>query len=152
MGKHAHALQAIQEAVKHSRHNWKVWDNYLTLALHMQKWGLVLNALDNMLDLKIGLGRRQKKSKDELKGDIDAQALFMVSHAALQTERDSRLRKQLESFYKRMKQECSIAGDAWKVIGYYHRESGGASRGAGVRDEALPCARDGRVVAPQERH
>ena len=46
------ALQAFEEALRLRRDSWKMWENYRQAALNLNRWGLVLNATCELLNLK----------------------------------------------------------------------------------------------------
>ena len=68
MGDQEAALRAVEQAAKHTRYSWKVWENYLTLSLKQKEWSMAIQAMEQLIDLKVGIGARSKKE-----GDVDVQ-------------------------------------------------------------------------------
>jgi tetratricopeptide (TPR) repeat protein len=48
----ADAFKCLKHGVRIAYDNWKVWDNLLTLALHLEDWAEAMAALDRLLDLQ----------------------------------------------------------------------------------------------------
>jgi hypothetical protein len=55
-----------------------VWENYVTLAVDQEDWGLVVHGLSALLNLSVGLGSRADKSRP-----LDAHALLTLVDAVL---------------------------------------------------------------------
>mmetsp|Transcript_10321 Transcript_10321/g.32889 ORF Transcript_10321/g.32889 Transcript_10321/m.32889 type:complete len:1110 (-) Transcript_10321:70-3399(-) len=74
LGEFAAALKASAGAVKFSRNNWKIWENHISLAVQTNQWGVVIDGLSNLIDL-----RHARESGDQ----IDIQSLLLTVDALL---------------------------------------------------------------------
>ena len=50
-GKPQEAFLALEQGLKHSRRNWKMWENMLNLAIQLRKTPAMLEAFDSLLEL-----------------------------------------------------------------------------------------------------
>jgi hypothetical protein len=62
------AFRSLQEAVKHSRQNWRIWENLLVIAMDVGEYQYAIYALDEIL---------------ELKTSVDIKVLEVINHLIL---------------------------------------------------------------------
>jgi tetratricopeptide (TPR) repeat protein len=51
-GKKAEAFSALQQAVKHHENNWKIWQNFMMVALESKKFKAFLEGVEKLISLK----------------------------------------------------------------------------------------------------
>eukprot|EP00510_Aplanochytrium_minuta_P006337 CAMPEP_0184008202 /NCGR_PEP_ID=MMETSP0954-20121128/1821_1 /TAXON_ID=627963 /ORGANISM="Aplanochytrium sp, Strain PBS07" /LENGTH=1073 /DNA_ID=CAMNT_0026287243 /DNA_START=76 /DNA_END=3297 /DNA_ORIENTATION=- len=134
------ALNAICEAVKYQRNSWKIWENYLTFTLREKEWSLALDALNSLIDLRVGLGGKSNKD-----GEVDVQALVVIVEAlvsenqmahlippdetkiagtderSIAIKKNNFLRRKLGTLFRRIKAECKSDANVWKIFSVYFK-------------------------------
>lgn len=47
------AFRALQEALKHSRQNWRIWENFLIIGMDLMEYQQAIHAVEEILELKV---------------------------------------------------------------------------------------------------
>mmetsp|Transcript_8178 Transcript_8178/g.15121 ORF Transcript_8178/g.15121 Transcript_8178/m.15121 type:complete len:993 (+) Transcript_8178:199-3177(+) len=116
MGDPLGALKAVEDAARHSRNNYKVWENYIMLSLSTNQLGMAINGISNLIDV------RHVRKDDQ---DVDVQALLVVVDSMITLkERIEHLDLALVELFAKIKAECKSDPNVWKIMSLYYAHVG----------------------------
>jgi len=131
------ALKAVIEAVRQSRSNWRIWENYIMLAVNTHQWGMAIDGMSNLVDVRAG-------TREAIAEMVDLQSLLVVVDALVSVRKSdsqtssedphtpeaprkemspelvSSLRAQLEELFDKMRSKCKSEPNMWKVMSIYY--------------------------------
>ncbi|GBG32346.1 Tetratricopeptide repeat protein 27 [Hondaea fermentalgiana] len=153
LGDYPAALKAVAEAVRQSRSNWKIWENYILLAVNTHQWGMAIDGMSNLVDVRGGSGEAVADMVDLQSLLVLVDALTQKSAAAesgndggvneekednkeqdphapsaseggMSAELTASLRAQLEALFEKMRAKCKSEPNMWKVMSIYYEGVG----------------------------
>ena len=87
------AFTALEFAVKLKYESWKVWENYLYIALRINEWSKAITAVTVILNNKLKEGKREDRDRytQEIKNVIDDKCIEILTNVVCDEEKQNEL-------------------------------------------------------------
>ena len=129
LGEKESAFQAQHEATKHANMNWRVWDNYLTLALDVKRMYESMAAMDALVDLS----QRRADGGAGINA-VDPRALvpmveWLLGLDAADDGATARAHARFGELVRKIKATTDVKADVWAVLAHYYVRRGDVKAG-----------------------